>query len=127
MVDKGKVKKLLEDARKAQGLSLDEMAARTGFSKNLLWRTENEAANLPKPEVAAVICKEYGIAMAELVQAAGYDLGLGDVRQTIVESMSIAEYIHRKHSDIQGYENLATTLEELIESKRIREQRETIE
>lgn len=127
MIDKGKRRKLLEDARKGQGLSLDDMAVRTGLTKNMLWRAENDAANLPKPEVAAIICKGYGITMADLVQASGYDLGLGDIKQTAVGSLSLADYLHRKYSEILSYQSLATTLEELIESRRIRESREAEE
>lgn len=104
------------------------LAARLGISQTVYSKWEGgNFDRLPDPSMLGAIGKELDLTSVELLDAAGYDVGIAEVEEAklrkMVQNIDLAEFLHRKYGDIQSYQSLATTLEELIESRRIREHR----
>jgi len=57
----------LKERRKANNLSLDELAAKTGMSKSYLWELENRPAN-PTAEKLAKLADALGVTTAYLTE-----------------------------------------------------------
>ncbi len=102
MIDKQGVTSLLEGIRKELNLSLDEMAERVGIPKSSLYHYINDGASLPKPEVAAKICKGYGISFEDLARAAGYPIGEVEIseeqKRQIIKETPIEAWLSLNYS-----------------------------
>lgn len=104
------------------------VAQRIGISQTVYSRWENgEFDRIPEAEALAKLGAALNIAVPRLLEELGYEVGLFAIEeariQRVVDKLELADYIHRKYDDIQSYQDLARTFEELIESRRIRESR----
>ena len=70
----GRLGKLMKDARKDAGMSLQEVAERSGFTKSHIWETEQERAVNPTIGFVAAVSKALGIPFLTMAQAAANTL-----------------------------------------------------
>lgn len=68
------LEEILRDAREAKGLSLRDVAERTGISRSHLGYLETGQRERPDPRVLRLLADLYGLALSDLYLAAGYDL-----------------------------------------------------
>ena len=102
LINKQGVTYLLEGIREELNLSLDEMAERVGVPKSSLYHYIKDGASLPKPEVAAKICKGYGISFEDLARAAGYPVGEVEIseeqKRRIIKETRLEEWLSLNYS-----------------------------
>ena len=80
----------IQKLRKEKGLTLDQLADRTGSSKSYIWELENKNPPRPSADKLSKIAKELGVTMDYLL----------DQEQKISEADATDEMFYRKYRQL---------------------------